>query len=340
MLSSGCYKLAVVLVCVLLLAVTIALCITTLKIKDLQLRYKNLAEEKDQLQVHCTNMTAEKAQLETELSAMTGERDELQRRLCERVNVTLDPDSAHPYLILSADGKEVKLGDKRQNVPDTLKRFNQTISVLGKEGFSSGKFYYEVQVKGKTKWDIGVAKESINRKGEITLGPKYGYWAVWLRNSTYAALASPSVPHSLKGKPQRVGVFVDYDAASKQSVAMVTSRDPGIHPLALQPVTFDLFSRGESQTEVYPLSPQVFLLVAFLLVHTSWFAVQPMSPQVFLLVAFLLVHTSWFAVQYVYVFFQVITLGVFIIILLFLCATTFGLPSHLPPTCWTLTPLR
>ncbi|KAL2079479.1 hypothetical protein ACEWY4_025223 [Coilia grayii] len=155
---------------------------------------------------------------------MTGERDELQRRLCEReshdmktikqhaVNVTLDPDSAHPYLILSADGKEVKLGDKRQNVPDTLKRFNQTISVLGKEGFSSGKFYYEVQVKGKTKWDIGVAKESINRKGEITLGPKYGYWAVWLRNSTYAALASPSVLLSLKGKPQRVGVFVDYDA--------------------------------------------------------------------------------------------------------------------------------
>ncbi|KAL2079847.1 hypothetical protein ACEWY4_023640 [Coilia grayii] len=69
-------------------------------------------------------------------------------------------------------------------------------------------------------------------------------------------------------------------------------------------------------------------------------AILKITQMVFLLTAFLLVHTSWFAVQYVYVFFQVITLGVFIIILLFLCATTFGLPSHLPPTCWTLTPLR
>lgn len=225
-------------VCVLLLAVTIGLCITTLKIKDLQLRYKKLSEEKDQLQVHCNNMTAEKAQLEekngilthdksqleTKLSAMTGERDELQRRLSEleshdmktikqhAVNVTLDPDTANPHLILSADGKQVKQGDKPQNVPDTPKRFNHAGSVLGKEGFSSGKFYYEVQVKGKTVWDIGVAKESINRKGKITLAPNYGYWTISLYDGTYAAAADPSVPLNLKGKPQRVGVFVDYDA--------------------------------------------------------------------------------------------------------------------------------
>ncbi|KAL2079480.1 hypothetical protein ACEWY4_025224 [Coilia grayii] len=331
MFSSGCCKLAVVLVCVLLLAVTIALRITTLNFSR---------AEKAQLEERNANLTHDKSQLEAELSAMTGERDELQRRLSELVNVTLDPDTANPHLILSADGKQVKHGDTRQNVPDTPKRFNYFANVLGKEGFSSGKFYYEVQVKGKIRWILGVAKESIQRKGSTGTSPKNAYWAIMLEDGTYEARAVPSVPLSLKGKPQRVGVFVDYDAASKQSVAMVTSRDPGIHPLALQPVTFDLFSRGESQTEVYPLSPQVFLLVAFLLVHTSWFAVQPMSPQVFLLVAFLLVHTSWFAVQYVYVFFQVITLGVFIIILLFLCATTFGLPSHLPPTCWTLTPLR
>ncbi|KAL2079490.1 hypothetical protein ACEWY4_025234 [Coilia grayii] len=215
-----CYKLAVVLVCVLLLAVTIALRITTLKIKDLQLRYKNLLEEKDELQVHCNSMTAEKAQL----SAMTGERDELQRRLCvleshdmktikqHAVDVTLDRDTANPKLILSADGKQVKDGDTRQNVPDTPKRFNQTVNVLGKEGFSSGKFYYEVQVKGKIRWSLGVAKESINREGQIKVRPKYGYWVIRLRNGTYAALAGPSVPLSLKGKPQRVGVFVDYDA--------------------------------------------------------------------------------------------------------------------------------
>ncbi|XP_063053938.1 zinc-binding protein A33-like [Engraulis encrasicolus] len=135
--------------------------------------------------------------------------DELQRRLCELVDVTLDPDTAQPYLILSADGKQVKRGDTQHNLSDTPKRFNEVVSVLGREGFSSGKFYYEVQVKGKSRWTIGVARESINRKGKINLGPKYGYWTIWLRDGIYEAQNNPSVPLSLKGKLQRVGVFVD-----------------------------------------------------------------------------------------------------------------------------------
>ncbi|XP_063042698.1 E3 ubiquitin-protein ligase TRIM21-like [Engraulis encrasicolus] len=128
------------------------------------------------------------------------------------VDVTLDPDTAQPYLNLSADGKQVKHGDTRQNLPDTPKRFNQSENVLGKEGFSSGKFYYEVQVKGKTAWVIGVVKESVDRKGHIYLNPRYGLWTIWLRDGTYTANANPALNLSLKGKLQRVGVFVDYDA--------------------------------------------------------------------------------------------------------------------------------
>uniref|UniRef100_A0A672LKX5 E3 ubiquitin-protein ligase TRIM39-like n=1 Tax=Sinocyclocheilus grahami TaxID=75366 RepID=A0A672LKX5_SINGR len=128
------------------------------------------------------------------------------------VDVTLDPDTAHPKLILSDDGKQVRHGDIRQKLPDKLERFNKNVSVLGKEGFSSGRFYFEVQVKGKTKWDLGVARESIDRKGDIPLTPSNGYWTVWLRNGDeYKALSGPSVSLSLRVKPQRVGVFVDYE---------------------------------------------------------------------------------------------------------------------------------
>ncbi|XP_036407640.1 butyrophilin subfamily 1 member A1-like [Megalops cyprinoides] len=128
------------------------------------------------------------------------------------MDVTLDPDTAHPNLILSEDGKEVRHGDIRQKLPDTPKRFDPVVSVLGKEGFSSGRFYYEVQVGEKTEWTVGVAKESINRKGKITLSPGNGYWTIWLRNGTeYRALAGPDLPLPLREKPRTVGVYVDYE---------------------------------------------------------------------------------------------------------------------------------
>ncbi|KAF5890905.1 E3 ubiquitin-protein ligase TRIM39-like isoform X1, partial [Clarias magur] len=128
------------------------------------------------------------------------------------VDVTLDPKTANSYLILSDDGKQVLDGDKRQNLPDNPERFDFCVCVLGKEGFSSGRFYYEVQVRGKTKWDLGVARESINRKGKIAAKPKNGVWCVWLRNGTeFEALDSPPVLLSLKQAPQKVGVFVDYE---------------------------------------------------------------------------------------------------------------------------------
>ncbi len=126
--------------------------------------------------------------------------------------MTLDPDTAHPDLILSDDGKQVRCGDITQKLPDTPERFDACLCVMVKEGFSSGRCYFEVQVKGKTDWDLGVVRESINRKGEIRLRPRNGCWTVMLRNGDeYRACAGPSVSLSLRVKPQRVGVFVDYE---------------------------------------------------------------------------------------------------------------------------------
>ncbi|KAI5087096.1 E3 ubiquitin-protein ligase TRIM39, partial [Silurus meridionalis] len=128
------------------------------------------------------------------------------------VDVTLDPDSAHPFLILSADGKQVTCGDEQQNLPDTPQRFTKAHCVLGKQSFSSGRFYYEAQVRGKTDWTLGVVRENINRKEKIKLRPQYGVWSVWLRNENqYLALAEPPVLLTLSEKVEKVGVFVDYE---------------------------------------------------------------------------------------------------------------------------------
>uniref|UniRef100_A0A8C1UIS5 E3 ubiquitin-protein ligase TRIM39-like n=1 Tax=Cyprinus carpio TaxID=7962 RepID=A0A8C1UIS5_CYPCA len=128
------------------------------------------------------------------------------------VDVTLDPYTAHPNLILSDDGKQVTHGDIKQELPNNPERFDYSASVLGKKGFSLGRFYFEVQVKGKTGWTLGVARESINRKGPIAMRPQCGCWAIWLRNGNeYWACAGPLVSLSPRVKLQKVGVFVDYE---------------------------------------------------------------------------------------------------------------------------------
>ncbi|XP_074485971.1 E3 ubiquitin-protein ligase TRIM21-like [Sebastes fasciatus] len=138
--------------------------------------------------------------------------DEMKRVQQYAVDVTLDHDTAHPQLILSNDGKQVRPGKVKKNLPNNPERFSDCIFVLGKQSFSSGRFYFEVQVKGKTDWNLGVARESINRKGNITVSPQNGYWTVWLTNGNeYKAATSPSVSLSLKSRPQKVGVFVDYE---------------------------------------------------------------------------------------------------------------------------------
>ncbi|XP_072311838.1 E3 ubiquitin-protein ligase TRIM21-like [Eucyclogobius newberryi] len=127
------------------------------------------------------------------------------------VDVTLDPDTAHPDFVLSEDLKQVHDTDVKKKLPDSPLRFDYCVSVLGKQSFSSGRFYFEVQVKGKTQWDLGVAQESINRKGEIYLSPENGFWCIGLINKNqYSACTETPVRLSLQRAPQKVGVFVDY----------------------------------------------------------------------------------------------------------------------------------
>ncbi|XP_029978601.1 E3 ubiquitin-protein ligase TRIM21-like [Sphaeramia orbicularis] len=128
------------------------------------------------------------------------------------VDLTLDPDTAYPYLILSDDGKQVHDGDEEKNLPDNPQRFTGDWCILAKQSFSSGRFYFEVQVKGKIKWTLGVVRESINRKGLITATPQDGYWTICLINGNeYYAFADSIVRLSVQSGPQKVGVFVDYE---------------------------------------------------------------------------------------------------------------------------------
>ncbi|MBN3284633.1 BT1A1 protein, partial [Polyodon spathula] len=129
----------------------------------------------------------------------------------ESVAVTLDPDTAHCRLTVSEDGKRVRNDFNDKTLPNPERRFDHHYIVLGREGFTSGRNYWEVEVGKRDKWKLGVASESAKRKGRVDLSPKEGYWVLQLLNGRdLNALTDPETPLELL-PPMKVGVHLDYE---------------------------------------------------------------------------------------------------------------------------------
>ncbi|KAM3591147.1 uncharacterized protein V6R79_023403 [Siganus canaliculatus] len=134
------------------------------------------------------------------------------KKLSIQADVHLDPKTANRWLVLSADGRQVWDGDVEQTLTDVPERFDTAPCVLATRGFTTGRHYWEVYVGDKTAWDLGVARQSVSRKGVVTLCPEEGYWTVCLRKaSEYRACAGQVELLSLAQRPQLVGVFLDYE---------------------------------------------------------------------------------------------------------------------------------
>ncbi|XP_015462221.3 zinc finger protein RFP [Astyanax mexicanus] len=137
------------------------------------------------------------------------------------VDITFDPQTAAPWLVLSSNLKQASLsvgGFQPAVTPSSPSplRFDSCVCVLGQPGVSSGRHYWVVQVRDKTDWELGVARESINRKGAISVRPDQGFWAVASRKGGHlVACAGPAVTlFSPVERLQRVGVFVDYEGGT------------------------------------------------------------------------------------------------------------------------------
>ncbi|XP_055085124.1 E3 ubiquitin-protein ligase TRIM39 isoform X2 [Periophthalmus magnuspinnatus] len=128
------------------------------------------------------------------------------------VDVTLDPDTANPWLQLSQDRRQVRHLGAWQDLPEHPARFDTVVIVLGRCGFTSGRHYWEVQVGDKDDWYLGVAKSSVNRKGRISVSTAQGYWALAMKKSQgYRASTTPPQLLSLDAKPKRIGVYLDIE---------------------------------------------------------------------------------------------------------------------------------
>ncbi|CAL8273810.1 unnamed protein product [Lota lota] len=139
-------------------------------------------------------------------------KSELKRIQKYTADVNLSPKTAHPSLSISEDRKQVRHTDKLHEVPDNPKRFDRVANILGRESFGAGRYYWEVEVGDKIEWNIGVVRQSINRKGKFTVCPANGFWTLSLKpGGQYIANSSPVTAVAVEEKPRKVSVFLDYE---------------------------------------------------------------------------------------------------------------------------------
>ncbi|XP_012589632.1 PREDICTED: butyrophilin subfamily 1 member A1-like [Condylura cristata] len=156
-----------------------------------------------------------KEKLQRELSWRKAQEVDVWRKARSyAASVTLDPDTAHFELFLSEDHRSVRRKETRQNLPEKPERFSVDPCVLGREVFSSGRHYWEVEVGNRTYWELGVCEKNRERERGIRVSPQNGIWSVELYAHKCQALTSPPTPLPLSTPPSRVGIFLDYEAGA------------------------------------------------------------------------------------------------------------------------------
>ncbi|XP_039639090.1 nuclear factor 7, brain-like [Perca fluviatilis] len=122
--------------------------------------------------------------------------------------LVLDPNTTHPYLILSEDLTSVRRGGERQTLPVNPERFDHYISVLGTEGFNSGTHSWDVKVGDSTFWELGVLAEPVKRKGAMDSG----LWTIGFKEGEYSTWSPPDLTVlPFEKQLQRIRVTLDWN---------------------------------------------------------------------------------------------------------------------------------
>lgn len=125
--------------------------------------------------------------------------------------ITFNANTSNPWLSLSPSLTCVRYQTFHNTVQDNPERFNAALSLLGSQGFTHGQHYWEIEVYSSTVWTLGVARESVARKGVIKALPANGFWTLSLSYGVqYMAGTSPPTVLTLEDRLARVGVYLDY----------------------------------------------------------------------------------------------------------------------------------
>uniref|UniRef100_A0A8C5Q224 Uncharacterized protein n=1 Tax=Leptobrachium leishanense TaxID=445787 RepID=A0A8C5Q224_9ANUR len=151
---------------------------------------------------------------ETLHSGLTGIVTRISRRHTAS-DMLLDVDTASNDVSVSEDLKTVSWSEINQSRPETQERFQDYSEVLSSSSFSSGRHYWEVEGSGSGRWIVGMAYNSIERKGEQSLiGNNKKSWGLWrnANNQYYVRHDNTQIRLPQTSSCHTLGIFLDYEA--------------------------------------------------------------------------------------------------------------------------------
>ncbi|XP_069619168.1 E3 ubiquitin-protein ligase TRIM39-like [Ranitomeya imitator] len=133
-------------------------------------------------------------------------------------DILLDVNTASNNILISDELRIATWTWKTQNRPKTAERFQDCHQVMSRRGFTSGRHYWDVEIKQSELWSVGMCYPSIDRREcQSHLGYNKKSWGLYGRRQLYDY--NYSVIHDSKVTPlphqissDRFRICLDYEA--------------------------------------------------------------------------------------------------------------------------------
>uniref|UniRef100_UPI00358EBBF7 zinc-binding protein A33-like n=1 Tax=Myxine glutinosa TaxID=7769 RepID=UPI00358EBBF7 len=131
--------------------------------------------------------------------------------------LSLDPNSAHPQILISPDFRKAMRTVTKQPYPAHLGRFKMQVQVMAKEEFFSGCHYWEVDMTSAHHSRVGLACNDITRKSaghRSRLGGNKMSWCIMKCKDEYTMWHSRHKVKIPQMNIERLGLYLDYEAGT------------------------------------------------------------------------------------------------------------------------------
>ncbi|XP_074058281.1 LOW QUALITY PROTEIN: E3 ubiquitin-protein ligase TRIM11-like [Macrotis lagotis] len=128
-----------------------------------------------------------------------------------KVDITLDCTTADHGLIITEDLKSVRYGGVQEEIPNNSWGPIGFAQVLGTQSFTSGKYYWEVEVPNNTAWCVGFCNKSKDFQNSFVLSNRQVNNSFYLFAGAQHSLYSHVQYRQASVLDLKVGIFLDYE---------------------------------------------------------------------------------------------------------------------------------